>query len=106
MSPTIAVTTETMEDDTPEIQYQKGIKYLWENGINRVPKKYILPPSDRPNTHEDGVLNHHVSSGQNLKLPVIDFAELMQGANRPQVLHSLANACEQYGFFQVGFRIV
>ncbi|KAG2686416.1 hypothetical protein I3843_09G004600 [Carya illinoinensis] len=99
MSPTMAVTTETKEEnDTPESEYQKGIKHLWENGINRVPKKYILPPCDRPNT-EDGVLNH--VSEQNLKLPIIDFAELMQGANRSQVLESLANACEQYGFFQL-----
>ncbi|KAB1199545.1 putative 2-oxoglutarate/Fe(II)-dependent dioxygenase [Morella rubra] len=93
----MAVATETKEDDRPESQYQKGVKHLCENGVNKVPKKYILPASDRPRMNYDGKLNVRK---QNLKLPVIDFSEL-QGANRPQVLKSLANACEQYGFFQL-----
>lgn len=93
----MAVATETKEDERPESQYQKGVKHLCENGVNKVPKKYILPASDRPRMNYEGKLNVRK---QNLKLPVIDFSEL-QGANRPQVLKSLANACEQYGFFQV-----
>lgn len=94
----MALKTETKEDDTvlPEIQYQKGVKYLCENGIDKVPKKYIWPVSDRPNVN-DGELNE---LKKNLNLPIIDLAEL-QGSNRPQVLESLANACQQYGFFQV-----
>lgn len=98
MSPAMALKTETKEDDTvlPEIQYQKGVKYLCENGIDKVPKKYIWPVSDRPNVN-DGELNE---LKKNLNLPIIDLAEL-QGSNRPQVLESLANACQQYGFFQL-----
>lgn len=96
MSPAMALNTETKGDDT--VQYQKGVKYLSDSGINQVPNKYIWPVSDRPNVN-DGELNQLKKT---LKLPIIDFSEL-QGSNRPQVLESLANACEQYGFFQVGF---
>ena len=99
MSPSMVKAIETKEDDNLGSQYQKGVKHLCENGTNKVPKKYILPLSDRPNMNDGELNNVHK---QNLKLPIIDFAEL-QGSNRPQVLKSLANACEQYGFFQVGF---
>ncbi|XP_027363174.1 protein DMR6-LIKE OXYGENASE 1-like [Abrus precatorius] len=98
MSPTMAVSDPKGEDDhTPGSQYQKGVKQLVENGLHTVPKKYILPPSDRPaytNSEDSNVLK------QNLQLPIIDFSDLL-GPSRPQVLQSLANACEQYGFFQL-----
>ncbi|XP_059428014.1 probable 2-oxoglutarate-dependent dioxygenase SLC1 [Corylus avellana] len=99
MSPAMALKTETKEDDVTvqlESLYQKGVKHLCDSGINQVPNKYIWPVSDRPNVN-DGELEEFK---KNLKLPIIDFSEL-QGSNRPQVLESLANACEQYGFFQL-----
>ncbi|XP_052173499.1 probable 2-oxoglutarate-dependent dioxygenase SLC1 [Diospyros lotus] len=76
-----------------ESEYQKGVMHLSETGIAKLPKKYVLPASERPNDIVD-------QQASNLKLPVIDFAEL-HGPNRPQVLKSLANACEHYGFFQL-----
>ncbi|XP_059669781.1 probable 2-oxoglutarate-dependent dioxygenase SLC1 [Cornus florida] len=97
MSPTMVMISESKrEDDELEIRYQKGVKHLCENGITKLPKKYILPISDRPNSFKA----KPYQSQLNLKLPIIDFAEL-QGPNRSQVLKSLANACEQYGFFQL-----
>ncbi|KAL4354817.1 hypothetical protein GQ457_06G009370 [Hibiscus cannabinus] len=77
-------------------EFQKGVKHLFENGVSKLPNKYILPVSDRPNvqTEQPSVAK------SNLRLPVIDFAEL-QGPNRSLVLHSLSSACEEYGFFQV-----
>lgn len=100
MSPTMTVltTTENGESD----QYQNGVKRLNEIGINKLPNKYILPTLERPNRSDDQEPN---VSNQNLKLPIIDFKEL-QGPNRPQVIKSLANACEQYGFFQVGIIVL
>ncbi|KAH0971517.1 hypothetical protein GBA52_023673 [Prunus armeniaca] len=92
MSPTMAVLT----TENGESQYQNGVKQLYESGISKVPSKYVLPILDRPNTSDQ---KPNVSN-QNLKLPVIDFKEL-QGPNKAQVLKSLANACEQYGFFQL-----
>ncbi|KAK7267827.1 hypothetical protein RIF29_20506 [Crotalaria pallida] len=98
MSPAMAITNYSVEeDDLTESQYHKGVKQLIENGLEKVPKKYILPASDRPaatNTQAPNVAN------QNLQLPIIDLADLL-GPRRPQVLQSLANACEQYGFFQL-----
>ncbi|KAL2923699.1 Protein DMR6-LIKE OXYGENASE 1 [Bienertia sinuspersici] len=95
MSPAISLRSDKrMKDNQSENQYQKGVKHLCENGIKKVPTKYILPISDRPNTGKP------LFEETNIKLPVIDFAEL-QGPNRSQVLQALTNACEQYGFFQV-----
>ncbi|XP_027349167.1 protein DMR6-LIKE OXYGENASE 1-like [Abrus precatorius] len=97
MSPAMAIKEHRSEDDTPEGQYQKGVKQLYEKGhLHSVPKKYILPASERPTK---SVEDPNVAK-QNLQLPIIDFAELI-GPNRSQVLQSLANACEQYGFFQL-----
>ncbi|KAK8715720.1 hypothetical protein V6N13_043048 [Hibiscus sabdariffa] len=77
-------------------EFQKGVKHLSENGVSKLPSKYVLPVSDRPNVHKE-LPNVAKSS---LKLPLINFAEL-QGPNRSRVLESLASACEDYGFFQV-----
>ncbi|KAL3523527.1 hypothetical protein ACH5RR_016361 [Cinchona calisaya] len=89
---------EREDDQQIESRYHKGVKYLCDNNDNnngmmtRVPRKYILPVSDRPNSRGE--------DRANLNLPVIDFAEL-QGPNRSQVIKSLAKACEEYGFFQL-----
>lgn len=98
MSPAMAVLTTEKE----ESQYQNGVKRLHENGISTVPSKFILPVLERPNITKHQEAN---VTKNNLKLPIIDFHEL-QGPNRPQVLESLANACEQYGFFQVSLNYV
>lgn len=88
------------ESDNEDDFYFKGVKHLCGTGITEVPHKYILPVSDRP-----GVINEEDSSSiheLNLKLPVIDFAEL-HGPNRSRVLESLNSACENHGFFQVHY---
>lgn len=82
-------------DDYSE-EYEKGVKHLSQLGIAKVPSKYILPVLERPIA-----INGKCTQQPNLKLPVIDFADL-QGPNRSQLLKSLACACENYGFFQVG----
>lgn len=85
---------EAEEEKASEGEYQKGVKHLWEKGINKVPRKYILPASARPCQSN--------SNGRKdlIELPVIDFGEL-QGPNRHLVLRSLARACQDYGFFQL-----
>ncbi|POO01829.1 Isopenicillin N synthase [Trema orientale] len=85
------------------LKYQKGVKHLYESGITKVPHRYILPVEERPNnTRYDEAININSKvSEDNLKLPIIDFTELMQSSKRPQVLKSLENACQQYGFFQL-----
>ena len=90
------ITIEDMKTDDYSEEYEKGVKHLSQRGITKVPSKYILPVLERPNA-----INGKCTQQPNLKLPVIDFADL-QGPNRSQVLKSLACACENYGFFQVG----
>ncbi|XP_061337718.1 probable 2-oxoglutarate-dependent dioxygenase SLC1 [Gastrolobium bilobum] len=97
MSPAMAVSDQSGgDDDTRGNQYQKGVKQLVESGLHTIPKKYILPASDRPVTNTE----HPNVAKQNLELPIIDFSDLL-GPSRPQALQSLANACERYGFFQL-----
>ncbi|KAL3628421.1 hypothetical protein CASFOL_027467 [Castilleja foliolosa] len=79
-----------------ESLYQKGVKNMYDNGIQHVPGKYILPVNERPNI----ITDETTCPDLDLELPVIDFAEL-QGPNRAKVLKSLAYACENYGFFQL-----
>jgi hypothetical protein len=95
MSPGMAIFSEDIKGvDDIENQFLNGVKQLVDNGLRTVPKKYILPPSERP------VKNTEDSNFAKQNLPIIDFSDLI-GPNRPQVLQSLANACERYGFFQV-----
>lgn len=82
-----------------ECRYQKGVKHLCESGITKIPRKYILPISDRPL-----IVKKEEKLDENVILPIIDFAQL-EGPNRSQVLKSLAKACEEYGFFQVTFEL-
>ena len=77
--------------------YQKGVKHLCDNGLNKLPSKYILPNSDRPDTSD---YSPHLHVSGPLQLPLIDFAQLL-GPNRHHVIHSLTKACQEYGFFQV-----
>ncbi|OMO81906.1 Oxoglutarate/iron-dependent dioxygenase [Corchorus capsularis] len=96
MSPPAMAMTDDFDARDQTEMFQKGVKHLFENGVNKLPKKYILPVSDRPNVDK-----HHPNvANSNLKLPIIDFAEL-QGPNRSQILNSLSSACQEYGFFQV-----
>ncbi|MBA0650986.1 hypothetical protein Goklo_018359, partial [Gossypium klotzschianum] len=84
-------------DDAKETnEFQKGVRHLLENGVRKLPSKYVLPLSDRPSVDKEQL----TVAKSSLKLPIIDFAEL-QGPNRSQVLNSLSSACEEYGFFQV-----
>ncbi|XP_059309579.1 probable 2-oxoglutarate-dependent dioxygenase SLC1 [Lycium ferocissimum] len=91
----LAVEKTKEKEEQIESRYQKGVRHLCESGITRIPKKYVLPVSDRPL-----IVKKEEKSDENLNLPIIDFAQL-QGPNRSQVLKSLAKACEEYGFFQL-----
>ncbi|XP_048611025.1 probable 2-oxoglutarate-dependent dioxygenase SLC1 isoform X1 [Brassica napus] len=93
MSPTMIAPVVVEENN----RYQKGVKHLCDNGLTKVPTKYIWPEPDRPIFTKSDKLT---KPKQNLKLPIIDFAELL-GPNRSHVLRTIAEACETYGFFQV-----
>lgn len=84
------------EEESEESKYMDGVRHLCESSITKVPSKYILPVSERPQVMGE----ERRSTSLNLNLPVIDLA-LLQTSERSQVLKSLAKACEEYGFFQV-----
>ncbi|KAM7526145.1 hypothetical protein LguiA_016047 [Lonicera macranthoides] len=89
------ITIEDVKTGDYSEEYEKGVKHLSQRGITKVPSKYILPVLERP-----VAINGKCTQQPNLKLPVIDFADL-HGPNRSQLLKSLACACEHYGFFQL-----
>lgn len=93
----LVVESDRGNDSTERELFQKGVKHLCEKGIKGVPRKYILPVPDQPNSGKGSC------SARNLRLnlPVIDFEEL-HGPNRSLAVNSLRKACEEFGFFHVG----
>ena len=99
MSPALSLPVEAKREFEERLEagrYQKGVRHLCERGVTKVPTKYILPISDRPQNGDD-----HNAANYGLRLPVINFAQL-QGTGRAHVIQSLTRASEEYGFFQVG----
>ncbi|XP_057872895.2 probable 2-oxoglutarate-dependent dioxygenase SLC1 isoform X2 [Cryptomeria japonica] len=73
--------------------FWQSVKSLSEQKIERLPTKYILPPSQRPKLNE-------IFAQQTYDLPVIDLSGL-QGDRRSEVVKAIGNAAAQKGFFQV-----
>lgn len=71
----------------------KRVRLLCDNGITKVPRKYVLPLPDRPQLTP-------AARKPSLKLPVIDVGQLLL-PDRTEVLETLDRACKEYGFFQV-----
>ncbi|KAG8089767.1 hypothetical protein GUJ93_ZPchr0011g28208 [Zizania palustris] len=68
------------------------VQSLSEAGISAVPPQYIKPPKERP-----------VFPAPSLDVPIVDVARFLDGGAPPdeQQLQAVADACSQYGFFQV-----
>ncbi|XP_006347975.1 putative inactive flavonol synthase 2 [Solanum tuberosum] len=63
---------------------------LIEEGLTYVPKRYVLPPSLRP----DGTLC-------NTCLPIVDLSNRQHPLLRSQIIQDVHLACKKFGFFQV-----
>lgn len=68
-----------------------GIKELVDSGLSYVPPSYVRPPAERPCLSE---------VCYTAELPIIDLAQLF-GHGRLEVLRAIADACQNWGFFQV-----
>lgn len=72
---------------------------LTEEELTCVPKRYILPPSLRPNC-----------TLHNTCLPIVDLSYLQYPHLRSQIIQEVHLACKKFGFFQVllvmQFRVV
>lgn len=71
------------------------VQSLTESGAKVVPPRYVKPPSQRPSS---GAL----SLEKRISIPVVDLGGLARGpAERAAVLRLMADACQEWGFFQV-----
>uniref|UniRef100_A0A0D9XRR2 Fe2OG dioxygenase domain-containing protein n=1 Tax=Leersia perrieri TaxID=77586 RepID=A0A0D9XRR2_9ORYZ len=67
------------------------VQSLSESGISVLPPQYIKPQQDRP-----------VLPAPNLDIPTVDVAAFLDdGGGAAEQLKTIADACSQYGFFQV-----
>ncbi|XP_047046720.1 jasmonate-induced oxygenase 4-like [Lolium rigidum] len=69
------------------------VQTLSGSGMSTVPRQYIKPPSERPSGS---------TNDPNLKIPVIDLASFSNAPDHHQaMLEIVADACKDWGFFQV-----
>ncbi|KAL5572230.1 hypothetical protein UlMin_021827 [Ulmus minor] len=62
------------------------------SGTNFVPPNFIRPENDRPNLDEVHLCD--------VSIPLVDLEDL-HGPNHSDVINQIAQACQNYGFFQV-----
>ncbi|CAM8991079.1 unnamed protein product [Rhodiola kirilowii] len=67
---------------------------LTQMGVPCVPERYVLPPSQRPDTSL-------TPSPDNSDLPVIDLSLLDDATSKSQLMTEIKRACKELGFFQV-----
>lgn len=67
---------------------------LSQMGAACVPRQYILPPFQRPNS---SALTIHPST----VIPVIDMSSLHHPSHRSQIIEEVRRASKELGFFQV-----
>ncbi|KAJ7551373.1 hypothetical protein O6H91_06G012400 [Diphasiastrum complanatum] len=79
-------------------QNSKGVKALMESGITRIPNAYVKPLDERPTKLAAAEADY--LSGNEIEIPVINFAGF-DGEGHAQVVKSIGEACEKWGFFQV-----
>ncbi|RYR16065.1 hypothetical protein Ahy_B04g073045 isoform I [Arachis hypogaea] len=89
------------------------VQALAESGLSSIPSRYVKPRSQRPtntNTNTTSMAYPQVSqteddhSDVNMNIPVIDLQSLSSGediALREETLQRVAEACREWGFFQV-----
>ncbi|WOH14428.1 hypothetical protein DCAR_0933947 [Daucus carota subsp. sativus] len=66
---------------------------LTKMGLSNVPQRFILPPSQRPNSGH----GHHSTTN----LPIIDLSNLNNPSHRARTIDDISAACKKLGFFQV-----
>ena len=70
---------------------------LTKMGLSNVPQRFILPPSQRPNSG----LGHHSTTN----LPIIDLSNLNNPSHRARTIDDISTTCKKLGFFQVIYYI-
>lgn len=71
------------------------VQIIAESGINAVPPRYIKPETDRPDIDPC-----KASCSSDVNIPVIDLSGV-KGDGRERTMQQIAEACKEWGFFQV-----
>ncbi|PON92241.1 Isopenicillin N synthase [Trema orientale] len=73
------------------------VQSLAESGIQRLPHRYIKPPSERPQTRVNS------QDHETINIPVISLEDLFARDETLQeaTLAAISSACREWGFFQV-----
>jgi len=90
------------------------VQALAESGLSSIPSRYIRPLSQRPSNtlsstpHQPSQTHHEhvhdqISGLQHANIPVIDLEQLLSENEsvRKEGLKKMAEACSEWGFFQV-----
>ena len=75
----------------------ESVQELVKKKQETVPERYIRRDEENPTS--TSMSDHH-----HLNIPIIDMAKLSEGLlQREQEIKKIAQACEEWGFFQVSF---
>ncbi|OIW07456.1 hypothetical protein TanjilG_24318 [Lupinus angustifolius] len=81
------------------------VQSLAESGLTSIPTCYIKPHSQRPTNLNTTFVPNHVASQNDdpIDIPIIDLQDLYgeDQTLRDEVLRRVAEACKEWGFFQV-----
>jgi len=80
------------------------VQALAESGLSSIPSRYIKPLSQRPSTNTlPSAQTHHQHDHDHANIPVIDMEQLFSKNEsvRKEGLKKMAEACSEWGFFQV-----
>ncbi|CAL0302624.1 unnamed protein product [Lupinus luteus] len=81
------------------------VQSLAESGLSSIPTCYIKPHSQRPTNVNTTFVPNHVASQNDdpISIPIIDLQDLYgeDQTLREEVLRRVAEACKEWGFFQV-----
>ncbi|KAL2337745.1 hypothetical protein Fmac_012191 [Flemingia macrophylla] len=85
------------------------VQALAESGLTTIPERFIKPKSQRVTTTNNNTPNPNQSNShthddrENINIPVIDMKELYDGDERlrEEAFRRVAEACKEWGFFQV-----
>ncbi|CAA7389436.1 unnamed protein product [Spirodela intermedia] len=71
------------------------VQFLAESGITSIPETYVKPPSERPSSDS-------VDNERDTGIPLVDLGGLERSpTERDATIRQIADACKDWGFFQV-----
>ena len=88
MAPALSTASDSWDVTSFTVDKGHGVKGLEDLGLETLPKQYIQPPREQITTS---------TVVTDVSIPVIDLSNWAD----PEVVKSICNAAEQWGFFQI-----